>query len=833
MKIEDIDHTVFLDHIISGYKLTRKVGAGKIGFVFEAKNETHPFDRLACKIIPEGKLKPGWERELEKVIKLAGVESVVQYHSHGTSIDKNQRPFNWIFWNFIDGTNLREYGEKRPWPLDIAFIENIANVILAVLFACNKVEITHGDLHAGNILISNPDERVFESQRKIWVSDFGYGGSHNSLEPKDDFRQLFSIILTLLNGLRESDLNPTDRIMHQKLKVFFGKTVMEIDPTQGRHVNNLEILIREFRKLRTDSEREVVEASKGQPVREVGDFLSAEMLGLRADEWKNLFVPDFLAARDLLSKNITILTGARGCGKTMTFRRLTAYMDKVIGTTSGVPGADEFIGFYLNCRDLIEAFPSIPHSIDASSVIPPQIIHYFHLCWMGEVCKTLSVQEVQSFDDFRWLDQFLLKQGFIKYQSLPKGSNILSHVMAFVELEKESCRLTDFGKKKSPQKSWPLSKHNFLDELQAAIQANCSWVHNKPFYFFLDDYTIPIIPRNIQRVLNPIIFKRRSHLFFKVSTESAISFEQIGLRGKPLELHQDFELIDLATESLYQSSAGKISLIQQIFAPRIERHINLKDKGLTLQAILGQTPWSSNEVARMFRAAAQGKKKQKVYYHGIDAFAGLWASDIRIMIQMFVDLLRESDAKFKANNYLIDKVIQDKVYRAAGGEFLAHTASVPNPAFLERQTSVKKNMNFGSQLKDIVETFVLVSRYEMTHGPMITNQKTENPKQAFRLEIIDKFELDAQAQEYYDGLVRWHIFLQDYRGKSVRGMITPRLFLNRVLIPHAQLTFSSHDNIHMNNQQLSFLLKEPKNFLKSWVQKSKRKRGREQGSFDF
>src|SRR5207244_3113677 len=103
----------------------------------------------------------------------------------------------------------------------------------------------------------------------------------------------------------------------------------------------------------------------------------AEALGYRVEEWKDLFVPEFLAAQDLLSKNITILTGARGCGKTMAFRRLTAFMDKVIGESSRVKGAAQFVGFYLNCRDLVEAFPWLPSKVTKG--MQQQIIHYFHL----------------------------------------------------------------------------------------------------------------------------------------------------------------------------------------------------------------------------------------------------------------------------------------------------------------------------------------------------------------------------------------------------------------------------------------------------------------------
>ncbi len=97
-----------------------------------------------------------------------------------------------------------------------------------------------------------------------------------------------------------------------------------------------------------------------------------------------------------------------------------------------------------------------------------------------------------------------------------------------------------------------------------------------------------------------------------------------------------------------------------------------------------------------------------------------------------------------------------------------------------------------------------------------------NPKQAFRLEIIDKFDLSASAFQYYEGLVRWHIFLQDWRGKSVRGMITPRLYLNRILIPFCNLTFSIHDNIQLSNEEFIKLLTKPKAFFEYWEKKRKK-----------
>ncbi len=276
---------------ILNYFLTEKIDAGRIGSVYKAER-THPKDVLACKVIPEGNLKQGWERELEKVINLRGLPNVVQYNQHGSCLDKNQRTFVWILWNYVPGTNLKKYIESLPWPLDLAFIENIAKTILNVLYSCRAVGIQHGDLHEGNILISDPDQRLPDKPRTIWISDFGYGGSHNKLEPKDDYRQFFSIISNLLHKLDTSSLNARDKIMYKKIEGFLKKRILEVDSTQRHYVGNSESLLKDFSALGPEAERISAAATRGEENKEPGDYLAAEALGYRVDEWKHLFVPE-------------------------------------------------------------------------------------------------------------------------------------------------------------------------------------------------------------------------------------------------------------------------------------------------------------------------------------------------------------------------------------------------------------------------------------------------------------------------------------------------------------------------------------------------------------
>jgi hypothetical protein len=234
---------------------------------------------------------------------------------------------------------------------------------------------------------------------------------------------------------------------------------------------------------------------------------------------------------------------------------------------------------------------------------------------------------------------------------------------------------------------------------------------------------------------------------------------------------------------------------------------------------------SNNDLALQMRENAHNKGVKRVLYHGVEAFVGMWSSDIRIMIQMFADMLRESNGKLSDENHVIDDIIQDKCYRTSGGEFLVFSESIQDPERWEKSiVRPKGEEQYGTHLKEIVEAFIKVSRFEMTKGNLVSNVDSEFPKQAFRIEIIDYFDIPDNIKRYFHGLIRWHIFLQDWRGKSVRGMITPRLYLNRILLPYANLTFSSHDSIHIKNDEFIQLLESPKLFPEFWEKKRKKEK---------
>ena len=818
----------------TGFKIRDYIGEGRISYVFTAEKEGRI---LACKIIPD-RLTRGWEREITKTQKLQdeGIESVVPYIDHGVQLINSNETFTWILWRYVKGMNLKQYILQKPERLSISFIENLALRLLEVIYACHVAGFQHGDLHEGNILVSDPTQFRLTAQRQIWVTDFGMGGSHNRLQPKNDKIQFYGIIKNLLSQINPASLEAEQRILHHEMVVFMDKKFLVHTEGIETSTSNLKMLFEELKSLESKAKIEDTTRKMGKRKVEAGDYLAAEMLGEDAEEWRDLFVPELLAAKDLLSKNITILTGARGCGKTMAFKRLTYYMDKIIGQNSGVDESETFIGFYLNSRSLVEAFPEMRNHLD--ELKRARLIHYFHLAWLSEISKTLSVSDVDQIQGLQWLEDIFNRFFPDRYEFSLKGENVLAHIRAFIEDEKEKTRFP--SKNDYRTERWSLARYDFLDILTAEIKKRLVWAAHKPLYFFLDDYTIPTISRQVQKILNSIVFKRRSDLFFKISTEAINSFEPSTEDNKPLELNHDYELIDLSVVSLDMDDRSRANLLDAIFIKRINREQVFKDKNLRLKDLLGWNKQSNNELADAIRKSARGEKTN-IYYYGIQYFEGVWSSDIRRMIQIFVDMLREweRNPKDKISHYLIRPRIQNDVLIRAGRSFLEFTLQMPDPKYLETQGPIAESkQRFGEHMKDIVEAFIQVSSHELKFGDLVKNQDKKHPKQAFKIEVLDHFDLQEAAIPYYEGLIRYHIFLGDRRGKSVRGTLSPRLYLNRVLIPHARLTFSKHDNIHLTNQQFNFLLIDPQQFVKDyknkkWGNASKWNRGKDQTELPF
>lgn len=819
MTEKQFDADPYISLRVGRYEIDGYLGSGQIGSVYRAVDRSVGAT-VACKFIAEP--RDGWENEITKVNSLHGIPHIVGYRDHGT-ITVNDKPVLYIFWDYIPSRSLKQVAESGELGVDL--LSAVVRATLIVLGSCQSKNLVHADLHWGNILIQDQDPSIRTNERLVWVTDFGYYTvSMGVTEEKsllDDLRGLANIVSQCLTRIDFHFLSERERHVYRALKEWLPKCLHETSPVEANYARNAHELYAQWETFLARAE----EDSTGRKrLARIDDYPAAEMIGERWDEWRDLFVAECIGAQPLTSRSIVVLTGVRGCGKSMLFRRLTAFYDLHLGV-SEVPGANEFLGFYMNARYLAEAFPWLPKEKEVDARL--QILHYFNICWTLEVLEWLIGLDSSSRPiDCIWLLTFFRR----KFEGRGAERFIgLSFESIHDQLVKERERSRLKTKYSASDSDWPLTDINFLNELWDVVTLNTPCVSGRPMHCFLDDYSTPLVSPVLQRILNPIVFSRRSNVFFKISTEDVWSFERQGLGGKFLEEGEDFTLVNLSTEGIRLTDEGRLDLLSRLLAPRISRHNSLKGK--SLEDVLGPTPYSFNCLARALRgdtdpdsyfSPGKGGKKPRILYGGSLVFSSIWSNDTREIIRVFSTMIDEAignpgENEVPTGSQLVPMEIQDKVLREVGGTFLnsrLSSAICPTDELGEQGTS---DRSYGEHLCKIAKAFQQIAEHEL-QTKTSKNESSNPPKQARRIEISDTDRaLPDDLHAYYLGLLRYGVFIRDYRGKSVRNQVTSRLVLRGLLIPYFTLSPSKRDSVTMDWDFFCRLLKEPEIAAKAWI----------------
>jgi hypothetical protein len=220
-------------------------------------------------------------------------------------------------------------------------------------------------------------------------------------------------------------------------------------------------------------------------------------------------------------------------------------------------------------------------------------------------------------------------------------------------------------------------------------------------------------------------------------------------------------------------------------------------------------------------------QKPQVLYYGREVFVSMWSGDTRSMVKLAQDLLEQQPL-----NLPIQPDIQNKEFRRTGGEFLHFLKACARTTRDGKTTLPRHIVSWGEHLVKIAEAFKEICLYDLRKLNSGRKDRQNEPKQAFRIEIVDQFSLEGVCREIYEDLVRYGVFLRDDRGKSIRGAIIPRLYLRRLLIPFCTLTFSKIDSIFMKAVDFKDLLLNPADFAKKWKKDRERFNTKQMRLFD-
>jgi energy-coupling factor transporter ATP-binding protein EcfA2 len=548
-----------------------------------------------------------------------------------------------------------------------------------------------------------------------------------------------------------------------------------------------------LRLAQIDSE---FEHAQGQDVAQLltpFDYLSCEQIGEAHSILRALYSDRFLGLPDIESRNNLVLTGPRGCGKTTIFKSLS--LRHRIHVSDSNPSVIRYVGIYYRCDDLYFAFPRYRRPVRPEALDLP--LHFVTATLLIEVLTVIELWAAVHFaDEFKQEESRVSRKIWAVLDiDPPREPGIDAFKAIASRLQKERQRAA------SKHRFVNDPKHEFGSYFGADVLVNAcreigssfSLLRDRPFYFFVDDYSSPKVTKNLQENLNRVFMQRTSGCFFKLSTESPVSFANSDLDEKIYVEGREFTLLNLGLVYLHAATAEKLQFIEDLFKRRLSAPQGFPVTDLDL--LIGANPdFNNNGAARLIR------QNRKAEHWGKETLSTLCSGDVHYLIGLVRDMVSVaggvSTISVEPRSPRVPSAAQNKAIRQTAGDFLKNLRSIPR---------------HGERLVEVVSAFGNVAHSYLKYRDS-TNEEGRPPHQASRIEPYEPLNLSEEAKSIYDELLRYSVFIEDVRGKSRRGRVVPRLYLRRFLIPHFNLTFSTRDSVELEPAQFEEFLLAPSEF---------------------
>ena len=801
------DKANFLGRSIPGhdnYVITEYIDSGSNGHLFRATNPSIEGD-LAFKVVPTANLSVGDQQLYLEEAKKANIldnSAVVRYRDVVPYTDPiSSTPCVVFVCDYVDGKSLQDYIDKREHRerVDLTFIRAFLSTMLSLLFELQARRLTHGDLHAGNVLVVTSPYDI-EGLASFRVTDFGVRTISGSAGHATDFLNVANTLSSLLSVLDYSLLDGRDRFIYTRLRDdFLRRHLIETDHTADPLAMNPRGLLQELRALDQKYDGATADERALRQLTTPFDYPNCEQIGNSHLLLKALYSDRLLGLADVSRRSNVVLTGPRGCGKTTVFRALS--LDYRIETGSAEPTAVDYIGIYYRCDDLYFAFPRYEEPTQLDAIDLP--MHYLTASLLGRTLEDLEKWATRFFvDEWRAGIQALVADLWSLFDwqmpNDPAGRELstLVHRLKGKERRRASKNARLFHRGSQP--SFGYFGPDVLLTASKLLSDRFAFLANRPFYFFIDDFSRPKVTAALQANLNRLLMHRTPYAFFKISTESPVSFVRHDIDGKRFVESREFDFINLGLRYINDRSNQSMQFIDDLFSRRFQAVESYPVE--SLNDLLGSTPRNENATARVLRGEGTDEDKVHRLYAGKEAIAKMCSGDIHYIIRL-VGRMVDDDldgllAASRGISPIIPPELQHNTIRASAGEFIDQLSRVPDR---------------GPQLAKVVTAIGNVAHSYLRYRSS-KNGPDRPPHQASRIEPFEPLDLSDRAKQILEDLLRYSVLIEDPRGKSRRWHVVPRFYLRRYLIPHFRLTFSQRDSIELNGREIERLLLDPDSF---------------------
>lgn len=700
-------------------------------------------------------------------------------------------------------------------------------LIRAKLFLISK-GLKHDDLHWGNIMLRKLDPALSPGRSnlaplRLTIIDTGSLKllSDITSKPHDDWARVTKVLAQLHNALHHQRQYPSRYPRFMEMLATFCANLLETDrlrvfPTEDSYYDAIE-------KMRYHT---MVMEDVSEPVFSPFDGISAEhlasdtlLLGLfvKALPWMDL----------VQAQRPVVLTGPRGCGKSMVFRYMSA-KTHLATPDSGAKYIAQFpfVGIYVSCSSDLQSDVLWLHKHpDTARELAPELQTLFALLLAREM--------------FRLFDRLLYmpKVGASLGISAHGVMQLIAFCREYLPSNGESTRLSistvagDFAEeldRLKRQVSRRLYQNfdsvrlaaSFIGDLCKEVCRVFPEFKKRPLLFLLDDYTSHRIPVSVQRILNEIVFTRHGEHMFKVSSEKfGIALEtDSGLR---IDADREYEPVDAGARVLDIASESE----RREFVTRlIDRRLQQANYAGSVNTLIGQSEQREDtDLARRIRSTNHSKGRA-FYYNGIEVLANMWSGDVATILHV---------ARSMFSRGRVNSASSDRISNEAQHDAIRHVSQG-----IVRQ--VQSYSPLGGELHSILVGFGRLSAELLTKGKedisdsqrgRVVRQSISTPQRKYRIEHTvkageDFFDnlaaADIKAANIARELLRRAVFieLQPSRGKEGKNTETVRWQLRSAFLPSFGVSLIRHHYIDIKTtQQFVDLLLNTENFVATMSQR--------------
>ncbi|MEN6292329.1 MAG: protein kinase, partial [Methanobacterium sp.] len=732
---------------LSDYIINEHIDFGMNAHMYKAHNQSIN-SYCACKVIPVTNLinyekNPGqW---LEEVLKanILDIDTVAKYF-HATAWKDSDNKIDCVALcaNFIKGENLEKYIRNHSDDIIIPFVREFLFEMINLFNEMGKKRISHGDLHTRNIIVEDNSSSLRGPAYRFRVTDFGVASQTSNVALKDDYDQLALMLRTLLENIDYQKADARDRYIYNILNNdFIARHLIERDATRDYLARNPTLLYQELERL--DDYSRLNGISDAQVImKSPFDYPSLEQFGDSYKLLKELYSELFLGLNQIEEKNNLVLTGPRGCGKSTSFKSMSLLHKIRVDTDK--PDDISYIGIYYRCDDLYFAFSryKLPLKDDAFD-LP---LHFLTASLLIEVLRSVEEWSQKHFKSEWEQKETKISIKIWSLLSLDKpgvpGSDSFRAIINRLNRERERATKKQRVAHDAKQNFGYYFGPDLLVKTCETINRSLSFLYDLPYYFFIDDYSMPKVSDDLQKNLNRLLMQRTPSCYFKIATESPVSYVRNDIDGKNYVEGREFALLNLGIEYIHANRNIKYQFIDDIFERRFRAIPDYPVKNLEM--LLGNSSSDSyNDIAMDIR------QKKKPGLGGKDVLCDLCSGDIHYIISLVGNMVQMTGGKeglAKLENKPITINMQNRAIRDGAGNFLKNLVRLPG----------------GEKLVQIVTAFGNVAHHYLLYKDS-KNEELNPPHQASRIEPLERPILSSEAEETYRDLLRYSVFIEDLR----------------------------------------------------------------------